>query len=537
MTHDSFADHCREIVQRFLLTAVVVDDELSASPDARDLGEAARSGRRAARGAPQRVDPPSPPSRPLRVKPLTASFADAGMVCGVLPPPQDDDGLDTIAKAIAPADIIILDWRLSRATGANALPLLERILAEDQPHRLRLIAFYTGESHPTVRNEVVASLNSLSGPDRKVSTRSDGNGAIDYGPCRIVVYAKSDSSALERSIIVPERDLANRLIGDFADMVEGLLPSLVLTALAAVRENVYQVLERFAPDLDPAFLTHRACLPQPTESEQHMVEQIASELHGIMEGAVSGVSRASPAGITAIELWLKSRFGDDPVVFDKGRKMSHTEALAMLTHGIDDRPGPLEQGKREGKDFDILSYGFSRGASNSRALDRRLASAMTFRQVLGDTSRQLTMGTVVRRVDDNALLLCVIPSCDSVRLTGKPLFLFLPLSGVKSKTLQVVVPVGKGQHERRTISLKPSQWCSASFKPDPDRRCVLAHTGESDGSFIFRDAGNREYVWVGELKPEFAQSIAQSIAERMSRMPLNKSEWLRRSRPFGPRGS
>ena len=67
------------------------------------------------------------------------------------------------------------------------------------------------------------------------------------------------------------------------------------------------MLERFAPDLDPAFLTHRACLPQPPESEQHMVEQIASELHGIMEGAVS--SRASPAGIAAIELWLKSRFG------------------------------------------------------------------------------------------------------------------------------------------------------------------------------------------------------------------------------------
>lgn len=534
MTHDSFADYCREIVQSFLLTAVVVDDELSASPDAQDLGEAARSDRRAARGAPPRVHPPSPSSRPLKVKPLTESFAGAGMVCGVLPPPQDDDGLDTIAKAIAPADIIILDWRLSRVTGANARPLLERILAEDQPHRLRLIAFYTGESHPTVRNEVIASLNSLSGPDRVVSTRSDGKGAIDFGPCRIVMYAKPDSSALDPGTVVQEKDLANRLIADFSDRIDGLLPVLVLTALAAVRENVYRVLERFGPDLDPAFLTHRACLPQPPESQQHMVEQVASELHGIMDDAVG---RTSPAGIAAIELWLKGRFGDNPVVFDQRRKMSHTEALAMLTHGIDDRPGPLEKGKREGKDFDILSHGFSRGASNSRLLDRRLASAMTFRQVLGDTSRQLTMGTVVRRVDDNALLLCVIPSCDSVRLTGEPLFLFLPLSGVKSKTLQVVVPVGKGQHERMTISLKPSQWCSASFEPDPDRRCVLAHCGEPDESYIFRDIGNREYVWVGELKPEFAQSIAQSIAERMSRMPLNKSEWLRRSRPFGPRGS
>jgi len=456
------------------------------------------------------------------------------MVCGVLPPPQDDDGLDTIAKAIAPADIIILDWRLSRATGANALPLLERILAEDQPHRLRLIAFYTGESHPTVRNGIIASLNSLSGPDRVVSTRSDGNRAIDFGPCRIVVYAKPDSYALEPGTVVQEEDLANRLIADFADRIDGLLPVLVLTALAAVRENVYRVLERFGADLDPAFLTHRACLPQPPESQQHMVEQVASELHGIMDDAVGG---ASPAGIAAIELWIQSRFGDNPVVFDQDRRMSHTEALAMLTHGIDNSPGPLEKGKREGKDFNILSHGFSRGASNSRALDRRLASAMTFRQVLGDASRRLTMGTVVRRGDDNVLLLCVIPSCDSVRLTGEPVFLFLPLSGAKSKTPQVVVPVGKGQDQRMTISLKPSQWYSAAFKPDPDRRCVLAHCGGPDASFVFTDVSDREYVWVGELKPEFAQSIAHSIAERMSRMPLNKSEWLRRSWRFGPQGS
>ena len=35
--------------------------------------------------------------------------------------------------------------------------------------------------------------------------------------------------------------------------------------------------------------------------------------------------------------------------------------------------------------------------------------------------------------------------------------------------------------------------------------------------------------WVGELKGEFAQSIGHAVAERMSRIPLNKSEWLRRS--------
>lgn len=82
--------------------------------------------------------------------------------------------------------------------------------------------------------------------------------------------------------------------------LNGLLPSVVLTALGAVRENVHRMLECFGRDLDPAFLVHRACLPQPPESEQHIVEQIASELHGIMDDAVS---HKSPAGIEAIEHW------------------------------------------------------------------------------------------------------------------------------------------------------------------------------------------------------------------------------------------
>lgn len=534
MAPDSFARHCREIARRFLLTAVLVDDELFVSTGPPASGELKKPERSvSARPAATSAGLDSPPPWPIDIDPITRSFARHGMVCGVVTPQEGQGDYEDIARAVARADIVILDWWLSRTPRANALPLLKRILGEDQPHRLRLIAFYTGEpDHRLIREEIAGGPGDLDAPDRPASTEEDG--AIDFGACRIVVYAKPESLTVDRSTIVSEDDLADRLIGDFADMVQGLLPSLVLTALAAVRENVHRVLERFGRDLDPAFLTHRACLPLPADSEQHIVEQIASELHGIMGDAVS--QRSLP-GIETVRHWLESRFEDNPVVFDQGRKMSQTEALAMLAHGIDDRPGPLEKGKREGKDFDVLSHGFSRGASSSRALDRRLASAMTFRQVLAGTLRQLTMGTVVRRVDDNTMLLCGTPSCDAVRLTDRSSFLFLPLSKAKSKTLQIVVPVGEGEHQRMTVSLKPSRWSVKDFDPDPDRQCVLADRDEPGQTFVFRDADDREYEWVGELKPEFGQSIAQAIAKRMSRVPLNKSEWLRRSERFGERGN
>ena len=529
MPSNRFAQHCREIAQRFLLTAVVVDDEISVPTDLPVHGNLTIPGRNPTGHGLNSVDGPPPPPMPLKINPITWSFARQGMVCGVVSPQEGENGHDALVKAVARADIVILDWRLSRRSGANSLPLLNRIFSEDPRDRLRLIAFYTGEPDlEAIRTQISASLNSLDASDQTVFTRSH-NGAIDFRACRIVVYRKPGLPTSDSSCVVDEEKLANQLIADFANMVEGLLPTLVLTALTAVRDNVYMMLERFGVDLDPAFLAHRACLPQPPESEQHIVEQIASELQGIMDDAVS---RASPAGIEVIEHWLTDRFDNDQVVFSPKHKVAVPAVLKMLKDGLKQQPGSV--GLRK---YHLLSHGFSRGADNSRELDRRFASAMSFRQVLEDTPRQLMMGTVIRRVgtDDETILVCVTPRCDSVRLVRESKFLFLPLSDPEGSTLQVVVPINENEHRRMTISMNPSEWCTEDFSPDPERNCVLAHDDGPEQTFIFKDVRGREYCWLGELKIETAQAIAQAIAERMSRMPLNKSEWLRRSERFGTR--
>ena len=528
MAPDSFAQHCREIARRFLLTAVVVDDELYVSSDPPVHGELKEPERGARTGhASASAELDLPPPWPVDLDPITRSFAHQGMVCGVVTPQEGQHDHEAIARAVARADIVILDWRLSRTTRANALPLLTRILGNDQPHRLRLIAFYTGEPElHSIRDKIADGLGGLDAPDRVASTGEDGS--IDFGACRIVVYSKPDSPTLERSAIVAEEDLAERLIGDFADMVQGLLPSLVLTALAALRENVHRVLERFGRHLDPAFLAHRACLPLPADSEQHMVEQIASELHGIMDDAVA---TTSPAGISVIEDWLASRFGNDHVPFGDQHRAAVTDVLDMLKHGLKERPGPLGL-----KNYLLLAHGFSGGAENSRELDRRLASSMDFRQVVDDTPRQLSIGTVVRETGDaDVMFLCVTPSCDSVRLTEESAFVFLPLANPSANTPQVVAPIGQDKYRRMTISMNPAQWLIRRFEPDSARQCVLARPAAPDHEFTFKDSDGNEYLWVGELKPEFAQSIAQLIADRMSRVALNRSEWLRRSERFGTR--
>ena len=113
------------------------------------------------------------------------------MVCGVVSPHGEQADHEVLAKAVARADIVILDWRLNRTSRANALPLLTRILTEDQPHRLRLIAFYTGEpNHERIRNRIVECLNGIVGPDQAVVAGDGSGNAIDFRACRIVVYGK-----------------------------------------------------------------------------------------------------------------------------------------------------------------------------------------------------------------------------------------------------------------------------------------------------------------------------------------------------------
>lgn len=541
----SFADHCREIARRFLLTAVVVDDELSVAGSPAVHGELKTPGRLPLGGPPQeRVPEPEELQddrpHPLNLNPVTWSFARQGMVCGMISPSGKGDDEHRLAKAVARADIVILDWRLDRESGATALPLLHRILNEDQRNRLRLIAFYTGEPaavREQIRDEIEEGLQDLDSPRRTPSrSRSDRN-VIDFGACRIVVYGKPGGVQENGSDdVISDDQLADRLIDDFASMVQGLLPSLVITALTAVRENVYRVLECFGARLDPAFLAHRACLDAPSESEQHIVEQLAGELGGIMDDVVG---RKSPAGIEATERWLAEEFGDGKVVFGPNKEATQAEALAMLTHGVEREHKPL---RTRGRDYDILSYGFSGCANDSRERDRELASAMSFRRVYEQGPPRLSIGTVVRQIrpEGDTVLLCAMPRCDSVRLTERSSFLFLPLSSPpRSKTPQLVVPSINGGHARMTMEMNQAQWQTWDFEPDQEAECVLANADAEDASttFVFQDASRNRYQWLGELKAEFAQAVANAIATRMSRVGLNKSEWHRRSESVGTRKS
>ena len=315
------------------------------------------------------------------------------------------------------------------------------------------------------------------------------------------------------------------MVKDFASMTEGLLPGIVLTSLAAVRENSIRVLNRFNSALDPAFLTQRVLISNPDEAEQQMVSHIAEELLCLM---VDAVFEVKPAGFGEIKKWLENQ-GNDNFQFN-GKSLSLEKTIELTKLGLN-RFTEAEISKRKAHKF--LTNGFSQD-KNSNFLDEKLAWTISSRGQFNKQPPKLDQGTIVS--NDSKVLLCIRPSCDCVRLELKldeekkqkiPVFYFLPLieNGIEKEHHKIVVKIEDNFKVFR-IDFDQSNWVHYSFTPDPEVQYIKAKPKEN--SYYFKNSSGEEILWIGQLKPEYTQRVSQKLASTLSRIGVDESEWLRR---------
>ena len=506
-------DH--EFARRFLQTAVVVDDEAYmakdrsmgpsgevVAPNRRTVASTHEDQKQVGRGAEHSLDARS----------VIDSFSALGMICGVVGPTE------TAMKVMRQADIVVLDWLLKDGDSKYALSLLRDLVAGDmERNALRLVAVYTGEAR---LEDVGASVVTVLRDTRLEPVKNESGTTITYRHGRVVIYAKSNvnlaAPIVERS--VAEEDLPGRLVADFSAMTEGLLPSIALASLTAVREGAHMVLDQFCADLDPAFLAHRACISNPDDAERQFVNHVAEELRGLMDNALAA---ETPAGAEAVEGWIRRKGGRGATHFVfGGRELDLEQTVTLAKEG-------LEASVLKNNAFEGLSAGFAGG--DVVDLDERLAWIMSFRTVFSAPPPTLWLGSVVTVTmdGDDMHLICMRPRCDCVRLKEETSFIFLPLVESRSEREQLVVRLGD-EFKRLGIGLDPGGWVRRQFKPSEDKRAVTAARREPDGDFEFTDTCDRRYTWQGELKAEYAQRTAQTFATTLSRVAVDESEWLRR---------
>ncbi|HCG7365411.1 TPA: hypothetical protein NJ384_001608, partial [Vibrio parahaemolyticus] len=160
----AFENHCRDIVNDYVQTVLIIDDGAGLNRDSSDVEiidepddtndplavtfepdyEAEVDG----------VDEPQEITHGLNTLDLTSAFYDLGVVAGIYQPKivedeQPEEFAFKAEKVVATADIVILDWMLVDHDSTYSKAIVKQILGQDKQSggRLRTIVIYTGESN------------------------------------------------------------------------------------------------------------------------------------------------------------------------------------------------------------------------------------------------------------------------------------------------------------------------------------------------------------------------------------------------------
>jgi hypothetical protein len=358
---------------------------------------------------------------------------------------------------------------------------------------------------------------------------------------RIVVLNKTrtpDSADREE---VPEEALPARLVAEFAHLSRGLLASFALSSVAAVRRGAHHVLSLYASEVDGAFVAHRCEIPHPDDSKAFALDLISSELRNLIE--IDDVAETT-LGAPIVEAWLDRKIQGGHKFQSDYAEIPSDEVKKLIDGGVESlkqskaaQHVPGDKDKKADKKIKAgaLARVFYQSAGEAEHSVRRLSRLSTFQR---ETTRtrlppewrpKLTLGSVIQRIEqegDGDLLLCVQPRCDSIRLTGRTAFPFQTIA-IETPGFNLVVPSPNGEDKEVWVNLKPRDAKMIEFDPDEQRRAVFASRNDETTAFVFVDALQARYVWVGDLKAMKAQLWATELGARVQAVGMEEFEWLR----------
>jgi hypothetical protein len=547
MTDANLVEACRQAAADYLESVVVVDDRAFLAPQPTDEQQSADQGpmvrrlsRRLATPTTGQLQRSETREHDLDAQELTRVFAEKGLICGVLSPGPAGSS-DVPIDAVRRADIVVLDWNLNGDRGDAALEIISKLWDTGDTYRLRLVAVYTGERDlESIVSKIATVLRGL-GPGR---VRRDGDFVRMKGMLRVSVFGKAHGDAPIRARAsnarsTKESDLPERLLDEFTRLTLGLVPTVALMSLAAVRQNAHRIVSRLNGTLDAPYLWHRAMLPNPDDAEDHLVDLVSAELHSIIEDSMPGRG----ANLDRIRLWLQEEdMGSLGQQFGKGVALQLDDVVEVLRSGADHKDAT---GARLGTKIGITSdgadkkkiAGFARNPTEAQRGDAELAVLFRLRTRYMNPAPRLSQGVVVAAEGGSAELywVCLQPKCDSVRLVEPKAFPMLPLVIVSDpEKFDVVVQDNRG-HQRLKLSSSPSDIKMMTFAPMPGQDAIVAQRSVG-GDYRFQALEGRKTVWyrfVAELRAGPSQAMASELANNISMPGLNDSEWLRRWKKSG----
>lgn len=548
-----FSEFRVDAARRFANTMIVVDDE--ADP----FGP--RDEKVTKLKAPPRLSPPrmqvsasaeekSPVENGIHLldaKTLLDSAMDLGLICSVVRPRDGENVRQRVKKVAESADIVCLDWEIYNDGGTSAARIIKDIVLSDSKRhgRLRLIAIYTGDVTneqilEKVFNSFSATFQDKHGLHRESLHISSNNGL------RIVCLFKAHGIRLtdsKKDNQVDEAALPRRLQSEFAQLAGGLLSSVAMATIAAVRNSTHHILGKIDAKLDGPYFHHRAILPNVGDAEEYAVDVVLSELKAAVDKQDVADSFAGQSAIAArihemaqgsATMTLKYEETGKPQSFLTGVD----QVITLITDGLAETHSALPSGKPGKKVFEKeLSTFFADNMAEARGEMHRFAILTgvrahpgNHRYDGGNALPALNLGVVIRH-PDGTYLLCLQASCDAVRLKGKTAFLFIPLTPTDDKP-DHVVPLPKSSDGHSVgLAISKTSYASARsimFEPTQANGTVTGIRLSSNKKIVFKAVGGVKYNWIASIKQRRALRTVQRLGQNMGRLGFDEFEPYRK---------
>ena len=552
----AWREHCRSAVKKFVMNAVVIDNQPEiekTTPDHNTFKRAIRldGGMGEEGGAisldenvqtAETLDHPLVDSHNLYIRDVSDAFAQEGIACAFVLPKDGDPDADAIFKRIIAAslhaDIIVIDWYLRDGDPVLTRKVLREIATKDSQEngRMRLICIYTGQPLEGVLNDAKTVLEEggLSFEE------ADEENEITFGPhhCLIVINKQK----------VQSEELPEKLLNAMTDLADGLLPAFSLAAVSAVRRNMHHIISRFPASLDPSFVANRLITDPPEDVTELIRELFVSECDTAL-----GLEKVADDFLCSdrVRLWLtKTGQPKFEATIKGGQKVTLEVLETLLTDGLSAKKTLVLDNGQE------IKLGADKAKSISHALhggnDKAIAGESDFarfivlkREKFGDTKFEsggrwvpsLTLGTILREKtkDDYEYYYCLTPACDTVRINGEERSFVMLLLEKASDNPGLVIYSEGGVILRLGINYKTSSVRTFTLKGDVNNSRIFANHVKIDNGdkYLFvsqgRDGNGLELEWLGEVRRNRANRDMAELNRTWLRLGIKDSEYLRLS--------
>jgi Response receiver domain len=544
-----FKQFAKTAAKKFLRTAIVIDDDISANSEAavadviesppflvEGVTEKPATNEAAATSVRARelADEPNLPSD-VPIKPLADAFLDKQIVCGVLKPTNTDDAkiiVDRAVRAALVADIVIIDWYLRKGDDSLALSILAEILTKDRESngRLRLVLVYTSAVPLNDRRDALVSHLAKHGIECKRVGKEEL--LLQADDCRIKFVQKKNGDHGETVDALP--DMA---IEEFAQHSSGLLSNFALLGIGALREATHHLLSTFDRRVDPAFVGHRLLVRETEGARELAMSLFMLQVKGLLS---LPEHLGNALGNDELGSWFDESFGSAEAE-DKLKTAGVTKQV-LRAHLLGNGDLPKKTKKFHDALFPLDARRNDAGlASLEDTVSKDFARLATFvREFNGFNPLPpkwiptLTLGSVVKVTIGGAAryLLCVQPACDTVRIEdGIRYFPFIDLIDKKFDYRTENLVIKDGDTTRIVcVNSKAGARHYDNFEPDEQTKSIRANTKVDEkiiGGLFFTSVGGTEYQWLGDIDAMKAQRIAVDLSGALARVGIDEYEWLR----------